>query len=71
MTGFIVRIDPASGQVTGIIDLRQLATENGAGSEDNVLNGIAWDAARRRLFVTGKNWPRLYEIALIPQALRP
>ena len=67
MTGTIVRIDPASGRVTGVIDLSQLAAENG-GSEDNVLNGIAWDAAGRRLFVTGKNWPHLYEIALTPIA---
>ena len=68
MTGFIVRIDPASGVVTGVIDLRPLATENGQGTEDNVLNGIAWDAAGHRLFVTGKNWPHLYEIALVPRA---
>ena len=66
MTGFIVRIDPASGRVTGIIDLRALAQENGRADEDAVLNGIAWDAAHRRLFITGKNWPHLYEIALTP-----
>jgi glutamine cyclotransferase len=66
LTGYIVRIDPASGHVTGVIDLRPLATENARADEDNVLNGIAWDAARRRLFVTGKNWPHLYEIELVP-----
>jgi glutaminyl-peptide cyclotransferase len=65
MTAMIVRIDPRTGRVTGVIDLRQLAAENGGG-EDNVLNGIAWDAAGRRLFVTGKNWRRLFEIALVP-----
>jgi glutamine cyclotransferase len=64
MTGFIVRIDPATGAVTGIIDLRPLAAENASGDGDNVLNGIAYDAAGDRLFVTGKNWPRLYEIDL-------
>lgn len=64
-SAFIVRIDPASGRVTGVIDLTALAAENSAG-EDNVLNGIAYDAARDRLFVTGKNWPRLYEIDLVP-----
>ena len=64
-TSFIARIDPASGRVTGVIDLSALAAENSAG-EDNVLNGIAYDAARDRLFVTGKNWPRLYEIDLVP-----
>lgn len=68
MTGFIVRIDPASGHVTGIIDLRGLAAENAAADPDNVLNGIAWDAAGRRLFVTGKNWAHLYEIQLVPRS---
>jgi glutamine cyclotransferase len=62
MTGVIVRIDPASGNVTGVIDLTSLAAQNGGG--DNVLNGIAWDPAGNRLFVTGKNWAHLYEIAL-------
>ena len=65
-TGLIVRIDPAGGRVTGVIDLRALARENG-GDEDNVLNGIAYDAAGDRLFVTGKNWSRLYEIDLVPR----
>ncbi len=64
-SAFIVRIDPASGRVTGVIDLRALAAENSAG-EDNVLNGIAYDARADRLFVTGKNWSRLYEIDLVP-----
>ena len=48
-----------------MIDLRPLAAEN-AGGRDNVLNGIAYDAAGDRLFVTGKNWARLYEIDLVP-----
>jgi glutamine cyclotransferase len=64
-TGFIYRIDPASGRVTGIIDLRPLVAGNGD-NVDNVLNGIAYDAAGDRLFVTGKNWSRLYEIDLVP-----
>lgn len=61
----IIRIDPATGNVTGIVDLRPLAQEN-AGTRDDVLNGIAWDPATDRLFVTGKYWSRLYEIALTP-----
>ena len=69
MTPMIARIDPASGNVTGWIDLTALAIENGGGS-DNVLNGIAYDAQRDRLFVTGKYWPRLYEIDLVPPAGR-
>jgi glutaminyl-peptide cyclotransferase len=66
-TAFIVRIDPASGRVTGVIDLRQLVSDN-RGGEDDVLNGIAYDVARDRLFVTGKNWANLYEIDLVPRA---
>jgi len=63
----IARIDPATGRVTGIIDLSALAAENGDDS-DRVLNGIAYDAQGDRLFVTGKYWPRLYEIDLVRQA---
>lgn len=61
----IVRIDPASGNVTGVIDLAPLVAEN-RGDGGDVLNGIAYDAERDRLFVTGKYWPRLYEIDLVP-----
>lgn len=64
-TDFIVRIDPASGHVVGIIDLRGLLPAGAVKDpRDDVLNGIAWDAASRRLFVTGKNWPSLFEIRL-------
>ena len=70
-SALIARIEPATGEVKGWIDLRTLAAENGGGTgEDNVLNGIAWDAQRDRLFVTGKNWPRLYEIDPLPHAAR-
>jgi glutamine cyclotransferase len=67
MTPRIARIDPNSGNVTGWIDLAGLVQQNG-GDADAVLNGIAYDAQRDRLFVTGKNWPRLYEIDLLPPA---
>ena len=66
-TDKIARIDPFSGRVVGWIDLTGLAAK--AGIEpggDNVLNGIAYDSARRRLFVTGKLWPKLFEITLKP-----
>ena len=60
----IARIDPATGHVTGWIDLAGiLPAMDKTGSED-VMNGIAYDAARDRLFVTGKLWSRLYEITL-------
>ena len=61
----IVRIDPATGRVTGVIDLAGLLPDrNGMNAADDVLNGIAWDPDGRRLFVTGKNWPSLFEIRL-------
>ena len=60
----IARINPKTGDVTGWIDLKGiLPSLDRTGSED-VLNGIAYDAAQDRLFVTGKYWPKLYEIKL-------
>ncbi len=65
-TNRIAQIDPATGAVVAWIDLRGLLTDadRGAASPD-VLNGIAWDEENRRLFVTGKRWPKLYEIRLV------
>jgi glutamine cyclotransferase len=63
----IARISPASGQVKGWIDLRGLLTPSEAVGTD-VLNGIAYDTAGDRLFVTGKLWPRLFHIELLPPA---
>jgi glutamine cyclotransferase len=60
----IVRIDPATGRVTGRIDLSGLLSPSARTAAD-VLNGIAYDAARDRLFVTGKLWPTLFEIRLV------
>ncbi|OGI61478.1 MAG: glutamine cyclotransferase [Candidatus Muproteobacteria bacterium RBG_16_60_9] len=57
----IARIDPDTGQVRGWIDLRGLLNVDTA---DAVLNGIAYDEARDRLFVTGKLWPALFQIRL-------
>jgi len=64
MTDRICRIDPATGRVTGWIDLTTLLPATLRPGSDAVLNGIAYDAGRDRLFVTGKNWPRLFEITL-------
>ena len=64
MTGFIARIDPASGKVDGLIDLRPLVAEIANADPDAVANGIAYDATTDRLFVTGKYWPTLFEIRL-------
>lgn len=59
----IIQIDPKSGAVMKVIDLDPLAREIHATDPDSVPNGIAWDAKRRRLFVTGKNWPTIFQIA--------
>ena len=64
MTDSVARIDPATGRVTGWIDLSNLLTPAERAQTD-VLNGIAFDAAGDRLFVTGKWWPKLFEIKLI------
>lgn len=61
-TPFIVAIDPASGVVTHLIDCSALVEEVGLGNREAVLNGIAFDPVRRRLFLTGKLWPTLFEI---------
>ena len=67
----IARIDPANGNVLGWIDLTGLADPAWKGmGPDDVLNGIAWDAGRRRLFVTGKHWPKLFEIELVERTGR-
>jgi glutamine cyclotransferase len=65
-TDRIVRIDPKTGKVTGRVDLAGLLSDADltAGQVD-VLNGIAYDAATDRLFVTGKFWPKLFEIKLV------
>lgn len=65
MTDYIVRIDPATGLVNSYVDLTGLSALTQLGSSEAVLNGIAWDAATRRLFVTGKHWANLFEIELV------
>jgi len=64
-TDYVVRINPDTGVVTGVIDLAGLlpAADRNP-SPDAVLNGIAYDAASDRLFVTGKFWPKLFEVRL-------
>src|SRR3989337_3993689 len=60
LTSYIVRISPETGAVLGWIDLRGLKTQG------DVLNGIAYDKDADRLFVTGKYWPNIFEIAIVP-----
>lgn len=66
-TDLVARIDPATGEVVGWIDLAGLLTAQERSRAD-VLNGIAYDAAAGRIFVTGKYWPWLFEIRLAPVA---
>jgi len=63
-TDCIAHIDLATGAVLGWVDLGELWTGQRLHPMDDVLNGIAYDAPRDRLFVTGKRWPHLYEIRL-------
>lgn len=65
-TNWIIRIDPESGAVTGLVNLSGLLPDaDRKPGHTDVLNGIAYDAEEKRIFVTGKNWPRLFEIALV------
>jgi glutamine cyclotransferase len=65
-TRLIARIDPATGKVKAWIDLSALPETQGSGNPDAVANGIAYDREHDRLFVTGKDWPHLYEVRLTP-----
>jgi len=68
-TDRIARISPQSGKVVGWIDLKGLMSPIYRLEPGAVLNGIAYDSARKRLFVTGKLWPNIFEIKLVPRPL--
>lgn len=63
--GSVARISPETGEIRGWIDLRGLYGELGDNNGWDVLNGIAYDMEKDRLFVTGKFWPKLFEIKII------
>ena len=63
-TDEVVRIDPATGVVRGTIDFSGLLAPQDRGPETDVLNGIAYDAESDRLFITGKRWPKIFEVRL-------
>jgi glutamine cyclotransferase len=63
----IARISPQNGRVLGWIDLTGILAENQRIDSESVLNGIAYDAAHDRLFVTGKQWPYVLEIKIVPR----
>ena len=62
----IARIDPATGKLLGWINLDGISPDDVKRSEENTLNGIAYDAEGDRIFVTGKNWKKLFEIKITP-----
>lgn len=66
-TDKIVIIDPKTGIVEGIVDLEGILPESEYTPKTDVLNGIAYDNENKRIFVTGKNWSKLFEIKLIEQ----
>jgi glutamine cyclotransferase len=70
-TNRIARISPANGQVLGWIDLTGLMPRDQVSSDEAVLNGIAYDAAHDRIFVTGKLWPKIFEITVMPAKSKP
>jgi glutamine cyclotransferase len=63
----ITRISPKDGRVLGWIDLTGILSPMFKLDNEAVLNGIAYDAEHDRLFVTGKQWPSIFEIKLIPK----
>jgi glutaminyl-peptide cyclotransferase len=69
-TNRIARISPQSGMVVGWIDLKGLLNPVYRLESDAVLNGIAYDSNRKRLFVTGKLWPSIFEIRVVPKQLK-
>ena len=66
-TDHIVIINPENGVVEGVINLSDILPEKERDSRTDVLNGIAYDATTKRIFVTGKNWSKLFEIRVIAQ----
>lgn len=64
-TDRIARIDPKSGKVVGWIDMTGILPASDRGPDTDVMNGIAYDAEHDRLFVTGKKWPKLFEIKVV------
>ena len=63
-TDYVARVDPATGKVVGVIDFAGLLPGQDRDQNTDVLNGIAYDPAGDRLFVTGKCWPKLFEVRL-------
>lgn len=65
-TDLILRINPQTGSVNSYLDLKGILAPSDKRGDENVLNGIAYDAEHQRLFITGKLWPRIFEIRVKP-----
>lgn len=63
-TDLIVRIDPSTGRVTSFLNLKGILAPSDKTGREDVLNGIAYDSERKRIFITGKLWPRIFEIRI-------
>lgn len=61
-TDLIVRIDPSTGHVVSFLNLKGILAPSDKTGREDVLNGIAYDAEHKRIFITGKLWPRIFEI---------
>ncbi len=70
-TDEVMRIDPATGLVRGIIDFSGLLSPLDRTPQTDVLNGIAYDPEHHQLFVTGKRWPMIFEVRLVPKTSKP
>lgn len=66
-TDRIARISPTTGAILGWIDMSGLLSPMHRNGTEDVLNGIAYDAARKRIFVTGKFWPNVFEVKIVPK----
>ncbi len=66
-SNYIARIDPNSGKLIGWIDLDKISPKDVEANSENTLNGIAYDEATDRIFVTGKNWKNIFEIKVKPK----
>ena len=64
-TDEIVIINPKNGYVEGVIDCRGLLPQSMRGPETDVLNGIAYNPETKKIYLTGKNWPKLFEVRLV------
>lgn len=65
-TEFVLRVDPATGRIIDSIDFVGILPQSDRRRDTDVMNGIAYDAQGDRLFVTGKNWPTLFEVKVPP-----